>query len=83
MKTNLYVCTNENIFFIMDRNKYESLIPYGYKSVIAERSGVTRQTVSAFFKGRTNCKKIEDTILDVIAELKNQKEAKLKKAGLL
>ncbi len=67
----------------MDREKYKSLLPYGYKAVVAERAGCSRQTVSAFFKGKTNSKKVEDAILDIVAELKEQREVKMRKAGLI
>lgn len=67
----------------MDAKKYESLLPYGYKSIIAKRANVTPQTVTAFFKGRTNNKRIEDAILEILSELKEERDIQLKKAGLL
>jgi Bacterial regulatory proteins, lacI family. len=67
----------------MLKNEYKKLIPYGYKSVVAERAGVSRQSVTAFLNGKTCSKKIEDAVLDVLAELKTERENKLRKAGLL
>ena len=67
----------------MNRVEYEELLPYGYKSAIAKRAGCTRQTVSAFFKGRSKSKKIEDAILEILAELKLEREEKMRNAGLI
>lgn len=67
----------------MSKNEYKRLIPYGYKSIVAERAGVSKQSVSAFIQGKTCSKRIEDAILDVLAELKAERDEKLRKAGLL
>ena len=67
----------------METKKYESLLPYGYKSIVAKRAGVTPQTVTAFFSGRSKNKRVEDSILDILSELREKREDKLKKAGIL
>jgi transcriptional regulator with XRE-family HTH domain len=62
---------------------YKSMLPHGSMSRIAERAGVTRQTVSQFFSGRIHSRRVESAILDYLAELKNEREIKLRKAGIL
>ena len=62
---------------------YESMLPHGAKNEIAIRAGVTRQAVSQFFSGRTRSRRIEDATLLYIAELKREREIKLRNAGLL
>ena len=63
--------------------KYRSMLPHGYINILAKRSKVSRLSVSNFLAGRYNSKKIEDTVLDVIAELVKERNKKLKAAGLL
>lgn len=67
----------------MNIKEYESLLPYGYKSIVAKRANVTPQTVTSFFKGCTRNKRIEDAILEILSELKEERDVRLKKAGLL
>jgi len=62
---------------------YNSNLPRGYKKKIAERVGVSTISVSSFFSGKNNSERIENTVLEVIAELKKERNEKLRAAGLL
>lgn len=62
---------------------YSSMLPHGYKALVAERAGVRRATVSEFFRGKYYSKRVEDTILDVIVELQEERKNRLKRAGII
>ena len=62
---------------------YSSLLPYGSQKEIAQRAGVTVQSVSLFLSGKTRSKRVEDAVLDYITEISQNRQAKLRKAGLL
>lgn len=64
-------------------NFYRSSLPYGMINVVANRAGVTGQAVTNYLKGRNGSLRIENVILDVIAELQAERNKRLKKAGLL
>lgn len=66
-----------------DRELYKSMLPHGSITVIAERIGLSKQAVSQFLNGKTNSKTVENAVLDYIVELKQKRNAKLRKAGLL
>ena len=61
---------------------YRSMLPRGYMKFIAHKVGVTPMSVSHFLKGRNESYKIENAILDTIADLKKERAEKLKAAGL-
>lgn len=67
----------------MKKVDYKELLPHGYQSLVAERAGVTRQVVSRFVNGRSTNIKVELAILDVLSELKAEREEKMIKAGLV
>lgn len=62
---------------------YRSLLPYGSQRVIASQIGVRESSVSDFLAGRMYSRRIEEAVLDCIADIRATREAKLKKAGLL
>lgn len=64
-------------------NRYRSQLPYGTMMLIAQKAGVSRQSVSAFLTGKSYSRNIELATLDIISELKKERETKLRKAGLL
>lgn len=64
-------------------NFYKSKLPHGTIKIVSERAGVTGQAVTNYLKGRNSSLRIENAILDIIAELKAERDNKLKKAGLL
>ena len=72
-----------NTFSYLPVKVYNSMLPHGAKNQIAKRAGVSRQSVNSFFKGKTKSKRIEDATLDYLADLKEERESKLRKAGLL
>ena len=63
--------------------QYRSMLPHGSKNVVAARAGVTTQSISMFLRGDMYSKRIEDAILGYVAELNKDRQAKLRKAGLL
>lgn len=69
--------TNEKLEF------YRAMLPYGTIKIVAERAGVTGQAVTNFLNGRNGSYRIENTILDIIAELQAERKERLKKAGIL
>lgn len=58
----------------MDRQQLRKKIPQGYCKVLAERAGVSNVSVSKFFKGTNNSRKIEMVALKLALELKQEKE---------
>ena len=80
--TNLIKCNMDTLNRI-PIEVYKSMLPHGSMSRIAERAGVTRQMVSQYFSGRSHSQRIENAILDYLAETKKERDAKLRKAGLL
>lgn len=65
------------------RELYRSLLPHGAQVKIAQKLGVTPTAVSQFLQGKHGSERIENAVLDMIAELKAERENKLRKAGLL
>lgn len=61
---------------------YRKSLPHGYIKKIAKESGVTVASVQCFLRGKTKSQKIELAILRKIAELKEEREELLKRAGL-
>jgi|GEM_PF-2365272 len=59
---------------MIDRKELEKKVPYGYKSVIAKRAGVTNSCVSAYFSGLNNNIKVEVATLEILAELSQEKK---------
>ncbi|MDL2319907.1 hypothetical protein LJC45_02105 [Alistipes sp. OttesenSCG-928-B03] len=62
---------------------YKSMLPFGAISIIADRAGVSRQSVHAYLSGKSRSQRIEDATLNYLAELRKERKQKLKKAGLL
>ena len=62
---------------------YESQLPHGYKTVIANRLGMCRMTVSKFFSNKNKNLQIENEVLKVITELRQERNQKLINTGLL
>jgi hypothetical protein len=62
---------------------YRSMLPYGTLKLVSERSGLSRMAVYDYFSGRTCSRRAESAVLEIIAELKKEREEKLKAAGLL
>lgn len=63
----------------MERSELKSRIPYGYCKRIAQKAGVSKHSVSKYLKGKTNSYKVEKAILEVIAELSQEKQQLLAK----
>jgi hypothetical protein len=61
---------------------YSSQLPRNTKHIVAERIGISRQSVSCFFAGKNKSRRTEIEVLKLIAELKSEREELLKKAGL-
>ena len=56
----------------IDRTELRKKIPQGYCDVIAKKAGVSRVSVSGYFSGRSNSRKIEIAALQVVAELEKE-----------
>lgn len=69
--------TNEKLEF------YRAMLPHGTIKITAERAGVTTQSIRNFLNGRNESLRVENAILDIIAELQAERNERLKKAGLL
>jgi transcriptional regulator with XRE-family HTH domain len=63
----------------MNRQELRKLIPQGYCKVIAAKAGVTQKSVSHFMNGKSNSHRIEIATLEVLADLKREKNNLLKK----
>ena len=59
---------------MVNREELKKKIPHGYCKIIASRAGVTQKSLSAYFKYQHNSERIENTILEVLVELKEKKE---------
>lgn len=66
---------------MIDRKQLRLMIPHGYVNQISERANVTQQSVSQYFAGRLNSEKIELAALQLAAELKEKKEALIKRVN--
>lgn len=62
---------------------YRSKLPHGTKKEIATKVGVSPQAVNNFLKGRNKSLRIENAILEKLAELRRDENLRMKKAGLL
>ena len=62
--------------------RYKSELPFGSGRKIAERAGVSPNSVTAFLKGRNKSYRIEKVVLEYIAELRAERKQLMKKAGL-
>lgn len=62
---------------------YRSMLPHGAQKEIAQRAGVRDASVCDFLAGRMHSWRIENAVLDYIAEVRADRQAKLKAAGLL
>lgn len=51
-------------------------LPHGIGKVIAERAGVTEQSVSKFLTGKTRSWKVEKAVLEIISELEDLRDGK-------
>jgi predicted transcriptional regulator len=64
---------------MIDRKQLRSMIPHGYVNQIADRVGVSYQSVSQYFAGKLNSEKIENAALEIAAEVKEKKESLIKR----
>ena len=53
--------------------KIKEKLPHGFGKVVAEKAGVTQQSVSKYLNGKVKSWKIEKAGLEVIAELEKQR----------
>lgn len=58
----------------MSTQEIKSLLPYGYQKLVAEKAGVTAETVSRHFTGKTNSVKVEMAALEILAALNTKKQ---------
>lgn len=65
------------------RALYRSMLPHGGQAEVARRLKINRAGVSQYLSGKTQSEKIENAVLDYIAEYKAAKNDRLRKAGLL
>lgn len=62
---------------------YRSMLLYGDVKIVAEKAGVTTMSVHNFLNGKTGSRRVENAVLEVIAERRNTRNENLRKAGLL
>lgn len=60
---------------------FSEALPHGCVNRVAEKAGVHHTAVSAFLKGRNKSLKIEFAVLQVIAEIRQERERLMKEAG--
>lgn len=60
---------------------YRAMLPSGTQKIVAAKAGVSIASLNNFFNGRNDSWKIEKAILCVVAELRDEREELLKKAG--
>jgi len=61
----------------MTRQELKEKIPHGYAKKIAEKAGVNRITVSKWLNGKSDNPMVELAVLEVVAELSEQKSGLL------
>jgi len=66
-----------------DRKKIREQLPHGAFTEIAKKSHFSQCTISFWFSGKSNSSKAENIILDYYIKYKNERDEKLKAAGLL
>lgn len=62
---------------MINRRELRKKMPRGYCKEVAIRSGVSTQSVSRYFNYRQNSERIENTVLDILAEISQRKKEKL------
>lgn len=67
---------------MIDRKELRKKLPYGYCKVIAKELGVTKSTISLYFRGKTNSERVETAVLKKVAELNEAKQELMKQAGI-
>ncbi len=68
---------------MLNRKELRSKIPKGYCKIIADKAGVTTQTVSRYFSAKINSERVEISALEVIAQLAQERIKLIGAAGLL
>lgn len=58
----------------MNRSELKNRIPHGYCKVIASKAGVSTKSVTQFLSGKSNSHKVEMAVLQVLAELADEKK---------
>lgn len=61
----------------------KEMLPHGMMKIIAKKAGVTTMSVSYFLRGRNKSIRVEKALLEVLAELRMERERLMKDAGLL
>ena len=62
------------------RKDLRKLIPHGCLKLVSDKAGVTYKAVNDYFNGDSNSYKIENAVLEVIAQIKDSKKILLEKA---
>ena len=68
---------------IEERKKIRKLLFHGSCLMIAEKAGVSQKSVSYWFSGKSNSKKIEKATIDLYTESRKNTKQMLKKLELL
>ena len=66
-----------------DRIIIKNELPHGSGKVIAEKSRISRASISNWFNGRKPSAKVENAILDYYIKYKSERDKRLRAAGLL
>lgn len=64
---------------MINRKELRSKLPHGYCNVVAKRANVSAQAVSNYFAGKRNSEKIENVVLEILADLFDKKKELLNK----
>jgi predicted transcriptional regulator len=60
---------------------FSEALPHGTVKRVAEKAGVHNTAVSGFLKGRNQSLRIEFAVLQVIAEIRKERERLMREAG--
>lgn len=66
-----------------ERKLILSRLPHGSGKKLAAQCGVTNVSVSMYFNGRINSKRIEKAVVVLASEIEKERKEILKKVGLL
>lgn len=62
---------------------YNSELPHGYQKIVAEKAGVSRQTVCKFLQGKSDNFKVEEIIIKEIASIRKVRKDLLKENEII
>lgn len=64
---------------MINRQEMNKKLPYGYRKQVAKRAEVSIQTVSRYLNGKQNSERVENSVLEILAEISSKKKELLDK----